>query len=72
MAKKTETQEIVVESIDSPTKTLKGMRMKDKFYFPNSQRISVRSTITTLKDKSTKRFSLKRINDEYTLLRRTK
>ena len=57
--------------LDSPSDTLDSMEVGNTEFVLNSQRLSVESTIRRLRDRSRKRFTLKRINDEYFTVKRT-
>ena len=67
----TQTKEIIkVEALISPMASLDALRLKSKIYAPNHQRASIDTTIKRIKDKSSKRFSCTRMNDEYFSIKR--
>lgn len=59
-----------IVALESPTASLEALKLGERLNAPNFQRLTVETTIRRIKDKSSKRFSCKRINDYYfTVLR---
>lgn len=69
MEELTQKKPIIVEA---PTKTLESMRIRGTLYVMNIQRESINGTIRRLKDRTSKRFSCQRVNDEFFIVKRTK
>lgn len=59
-----------VAPLENITSTLETMKVNSLISIPNYQRATINSTIQRLKDRSSRRFSIKRINDIYFTLRR--
>ena len=70
MAKKNIIQEDEVKQLENVTNTLETMRINSTICIPNSQRTTINTTIQRLKDKSKRKFTVKRINDTYFTLKR--
>jgi hypothetical protein len=54
-----------IEWLYSLTDTLDKMSKNEVIKAQNKQRVSVEGTVRRIKDVSSKRFSLKRVNDDY-------
>lgn len=61
-----------VEALIEVTKTLDNMKLKQVVKAPNFQRESIYGTIRRIKDRSSKRYSLHRVNDYYFTVTRTR
>lgn len=61
-----------VEALIEVTKTLDNMKLKQVVEAPNYQRESIYGTIRRIKDRSSKRYSLHRVNDYYFTVTRTR
>ena len=59
-----------VVAITEPTKTLEGLRVRGEIKAPNYQRESINGTIRRIKDKSSKRFTCNRANNDYFIVKR--
>lgn len=60
------------EYLTAPAKQLDSLAIGKQLNVPNSQRVSVNGTIQRIKDRSDKRFTIKRINDDYFIIVRIK
>jgi hypothetical protein len=58
--------------LEAPSKTLESMRIRGTVYVLNTQRESINGTIRRLKDRTAKRFSCQRVNDEFFIVKRVK
>jgi len=65
-------QPIKVEAIETPTATLDTMRTGSTIYAPCYQRGSIDTTRQRMKNYSSKRFALKKENDEFFSIKRVR
>jgi hypothetical protein len=61
-----------VIAIDQPTRELDSLKLGGVVYAPNFQRESINGTVRRLKDRSSKRFSCTRVNDDYFFVKRVR
>jgi|GEM_PF-3195609 len=62
-----------VDTITNPTATLEAMKTKSKIFAPNTQRVSIEGTIRRMNDRgSSKVYTLKRLNNQFFSIQRTK
>ena len=57
-------------ALETPQKTLENLKLKGNVSIPSFQKNSINSTIGRIKDTSSKRYSVKKVNDrEYNVTR---
>lgn len=57
-------------AITNPTDTLDSIKVRDILYVPNYQRESINGTVSRFRNRSSKRFTCNRINDEFFIITR--
>lgn len=61
-----------VVALVEPTKVLESLKLNGVEKAPNYQRESINGTIRRIKDRSSKRFTCTRVNDDYFEVKRTR
>lgn len=59
-----------IKTIESPTQALNGLRLRGELEAPNTQRESIATTIRRMKVASSKRFTCRKVNDQYFTIKR--
>lgn len=67
-----ENQVTEIKVVGSPTAALEKLRVGWSLKAPNIQRVSFNGTTVRMRNYSTKRFTFKKVNDEYFTIKRIK
>lgn len=59
-----------IQTIESPTQALNSLRLKGELEAPNAQRESIATTIRRMKAVSTKRFTCRKVNEQFFTIKR--